>query len=109
MLQSVIFQVYDESTLNINRWKDHTMRAMKEARHLIEKSPQDESARILAQLVLALETEVHFEISDIYKLNRNHFDLALNILKDWRLDRYYIGKARLFDSALHVSDFSKEN
>lgn len=76
------------------------MRAIKEARHLIEKSPQDEAARILARLVLTLETEASFVISDIYKLDMNHFQLALRILQEWRLDRYYAGKARLFDSAM---------
>ena len=84
------------------------MRAIKEARHLIEKSPQEESSKILAQLVLALETEVNFAISDLYKLNRNHFDLALNILQEWRLDRYYAGKARLFDSAVHLTQLKKD-
>ena len=84
------------------------MRAIKEARHLIEKSPQEESSKIMAQLVLALETEVNFAISDLYKLNRNHFDLALNILQEWRLDRYYAGKARLFDSAVHLTQLKKD-
>ena len=84
------------------------MRAIKEARHLIEKSPQEESSKILAQLVLALETEVNFAIADLYKLNRNHFDLALNILQEWRLDRYYAGKARLFDSAVHLTQLKKD-
>jgi len=79
------------------------MRAIKEARHLIEQSPNDESALILARLVLALETEVNFAISDIYKLNRNHFELAIRILQEWRLDRYYAGKARLFDTAFNVA------
>ena len=84
------------------------MRAIKEARHLIEKSPQEESSKIMAQLVLALETEVSFAIADLYKLNRNHFDLALNILQEWRLDRYYAGKARLFDSAVHLTQLKKD-
>jgi hypothetical protein len=84
------------------------MRAIKEARHLIEKSPNSESAKILARLVLALEDEVSFEISDIYKLSMDHFQLALKILQEWRLDRYYAGKARLFDTALHVAAMDGE-
>jgi hypothetical protein len=79
------------------------MRAIKEARHLIEEAPNDESAQILARLVLALETEISFAISDIYTLNRTHFELALRILQEWRLDRYYAGKARLFDTAFNVA------
>jgi hypothetical protein len=75
------------------------MRAVKEARRLIEKSPEDPSAKTLARLVLALESEAEFAISEIYSLNMEQFELALNILREWRLDRYYVGKARLFDSA----------
>lgn len=79
------------------------MRAIKEARHLIEKSPDTEPAKTLSRLVLALENEASFEISDIYQLDMVNFQLALKILQEWRLDRYYAGKARLFDTALHVS------
>jgi flagellar biosynthesis/type III secretory pathway protein FliH len=85
------------------------MRAIKEARHLIEETPNDESAQILAQLVLALETEVNFAISDIYKLNRSHFELAIRILQEWRLERYYVGKARLFDTAFHVAELGQKS
>lgn len=82
------------------------MRAFKEARHLIEEKPNDESAKILAKLVVALETEVSFAISDIYSLNRKHFELALRILQEWRLARYYAGKGRLFDSAVQATDLA---
>ena len=83
------------------------MRAIKQARHLIEKEPQDPSAQILARLVLALETEVQVAISDMYKLDRNHFELAMRILQEWRLERYYASKARLFDTAFHVSELGQ--
>jgi hypothetical protein len=80
------------------------MHAIKEARHLIEATPDDPSVQVLARLVVALETEVNFAISDIYQLNRRHFDLALKILQEWRLERYYVGKARLFDTAVHMAE-----
>lgn len=80
------------------------MHAIKQARHLIEKAPEAESAKILARLVLALENEASFELADIYRLDMPAFQLALQILKEWRLDRYYAGKARLFDTALQARD-----
>ncbi len=80
------------------------MRAIHEARRFIEETPHEESAQILARLVLALETEVQVAISDIYSLNRKHFELALTILQEWRLARYYAGKARLFDSAVQATE-----
>ncbi|MCY7306124.1 MAG: hypothetical protein LH632_08240 [Rhodoferax sp.] len=80
------------------------MRAIKEARKLIEQNPADPSARIFARLVLALESEVDFPISDIYQLDYDRFGLAIAVLTEWRLDRYYAGKARLFDVALQAKD-----
>ncbi len=79
------------------------MRAIKEARKFIERDPANESAQILSRLVLALESEADFPISDIYRLDFDRFTLALKILEDWRLDRYYAGKARLFDISLQTA------
>ena len=58
------------------------MRAIKEARKLIEKNPDSDAARILSRLVLALEAEGDFYIADIYQLNYHHFKLALEILQE---------------------------
>ncbi|MDO8778479.1 MAG: hypothetical protein Q7K57_59145 [Burkholderiaceae bacterium] len=73
------------------------MRAIKEVRKFIEKNPSNPSARTLSRLVLALESDAEFAISEIYLLDFDRFNLALRILDEWRLDRYYAGKARLFD------------
>jgi hypothetical protein len=29
--------------------------------------------------------------------------LAIEVLKDWRLDRFYIGKAKVFDASFHAN------
>jgi len=79
------------------------MRAIKEARKLIEQEPDSVSARTLARLVLALESEFDFPLSEIYALDYERFNLALRILQEWRIDRFYAGKARLFDIALQLS------
>jgi hypothetical protein len=39
----------------------------------------------------------------LYALNASDFELAIEVLKDWRLDRFYIGKAKVFDASLHAS------
>lgn len=79
------------------------MNAIKSARKFIVANPASESARTLAQLVLALESETEFQIADLYKLELETFDIAIDILKEWRIDRYYAGKAKLFDLSLQVS------
>ena len=79
------------------------MHAIKEARKLIEQNPADPSAQTLSRLVLALESEANFPIADIYQLNFECFALALKILEEWRLDRYSLGKVRLFDLSMQVA------
>jgi hypothetical protein len=78
------------------------MNAIKEARKLIEREPTNPSAQTLSRLVLALESEADFPISDIYLLEYDYFQLALKILEGWRLDRYIAGKARLFDVSMQA-------
>jgi hypothetical protein len=80
------------------------MNAIKEARKLIEREPTTASAQTLSRLVLALESEADFPISDIYKLDFDRFTLALKILDEWRLDRYLSGKARLFDISWQTAE-----
>lgn len=82
------------------------MNAIKDARKFIEKNPSHPSARTLSRLVLALESEVDFPITDLYALDMDRFNLALEILREWRLDRYYAGKARLFDISLQIADLA---
>lgn len=76
--------------------------AIKEARRFIARQPDDENARILASLVLALESDRSFELVTLYKLDYKAFNLAIDVLREWRLDRYYAGKAKLFDLSFHV-------
>lgn len=84
------------------------MNAIKRARRFIEQNPEEGSAAVLSRLVLALESDEHgFELSDLYELNIDSFDLAIDILKEWRLDRYYAGKAKLFDLSLQMAQLKQ--
>ena len=83
------------------------MRAIKQARKMIEQDPSQKSAKILAQLVLALESDAEFKLSELYDLRHDDFQLAIEVLKDWRLDRYYEGKAKLFDVSVQVQEMGK--
>ena len=78
------------------------MRAIKTARKFIETNPAHASAKTLARLVLALANEEPFKLADLYAMNGEHFELAIDMLNEWRLDRYYMGKAKLFDLSWQV-------
>jgi hypothetical protein len=79
------------------------MNAIKTARKLIAEDPTSSAAMTLSRLVLALESEATFDVGDLYDLDINAFDLALKILEEWRIDRYYAGKAKLFDLSYQVN------
>ncbi len=79
------------------------MRAIKEARKFIERQPNDANARTLSRLVLALESEASFPITDLYLLDADKFRLAMEILDEWRLDRHYASKVRLFDISMQLA------
>jgi len=79
------------------------MNAIKKARRLIESKPTSRPATTLARLVRALESDESFEIVDLYDLDFDHFNLAIDILKEWRLDRYYMSKAKLHDVAVFAA------
>lgn len=41
-------------------------------------------------------------MSSLYELNIESFELSIAILKERRLGRYYVGKAKLFDLSRQV-------
>lgn len=79
------------------------MRALKKARKLIENKSGKPSADTMSRLVLALESEVPFLLSDLYSLDYDDFNLAMEVMAEWRLDRYYTSKAVLLDLSMQVN------
>lgn len=80
------------------------MRAVKKARRFILAHPDHPTSEVLTQLIVSLESESAFALQKLYQLSLSDFDLAIEILKEWRLDRYYEGKSKLIDAALQVME-----
>jgi hypothetical protein len=78
------------------------MLAINKARKLIESDPSDPSAQIIAELVLALQGETSISVAQLYSLDNKHFELVLEILDEWRLDRHYASKLLLIDTSLQL-------
>lgn len=57
--------------------------------------PHDPESKILERLVKALCLKEDFKLAEIYELGYEDFELALGIMKNWRLDRYTKTKERL--------------
>lgn len=78
------------------------MNALKAARQQIENDPRSDSSRVLTRLVLALQDKGSLELSALYELDHDTFKLALRVLDEWRVDRYYAKKLKLFDISLQA-------
>ena len=75
------------------------MEAIRSAQRTIQSAPGSPAARTLAALIAALESESQIELADLYALDGRTFEVALAILEEWRIDRYYAGKAQLFEAS----------
>jgi hypothetical protein len=82
------------------------MKALKKVRKLIQKNPLDATSRTLSTLVVALESETTFDLGSLYRLPYADFELALELLAEWRLDRYYSSKLQLLDLSLFSGTLS---
>ena len=55
------------------------MRAIQKIQTFIESSPESVDAQALVRLILSLQAEAELSSSDLYKLNAEHFDLAMEL------------------------------
>jgi hypothetical protein len=74
------------------------MNAIKKVRLYIEANPGARESKVLAHLAAALADERPFALADLYALDLEAFDLALDLMRDWRLDRYYAARLKLLDT-----------
>ena len=83
------------------------MNQIKKARRLIETNPDSGAAKTLANLVRALESDEKLALADLYDLSYDDFEIAIGILKEWRLERYYSGKAKLHDLSVQMASMAR--
>jgi len=65
----------------------------------IKKRPDAAASRVFLELAVALETGGPFLFSKLYELDLDEYTLAIGMMDDWRLDRYYMSKLHLLDFA----------
>ena len=66
----------------------------KKVKKFIEHSPESTTGLVYSRLILSLEAEENFHIKELYKLNAHDFELALELMKDWRIDRFTLAKPK---------------
>lgn len=76
------------------------MNAIKKVRMYMQKNPKSREAKVLGRLAAALAEEQTFPLAELYSLDLDAFELALELMADWRLDRYYSARLKLLDTIL---------
>lgn len=76
------------------------MNAIKRVRRYMQAHPKADASRVLAHLAACLADERAFPLSELYGLDMEAFDLAIELMRDWRLDRYYAARLKLLDTIL---------
>jgi hypothetical protein len=76
------------------------MNAIKKVRHYLLNNADHPSAKVLGRLVITLGEEGEFPLNELYGMDLEAFELAMDLMRDWRLDRHYAARIKLFDVAL---------
>lgn len=71
------------------------MKAIQDIRRYLNDHADTPSAELLSRLPVTLSREGTLALSDLYDLDWESFELAIELLRDWRIDRYYAGQLDL--------------
>lgn len=71
------------------------MNTLKKVEKRLLKMPDEPASQVFKDLIKALYQKEPFNLAAIYELDYEDFELALTVLKDWRLDRFTKTKERL--------------
>ncbi|GAB3364933.1 MULTISPECIES: hypothetical protein [Giesbergeria] len=84
------------------------MIAIKKAQKIIQREMDSVAATIFSELVLSLEKNTSFNMHRLYELDYKNFETAVEIIKEWRLDRYYASKVKILASALYIEEIHNQ-
>ncbi len=73
-----------------------TVKAIHDIRRYLSDHSDSPSAEVLSRLPATLSKEESLVLSDLYALDWESFELAIDLLRDWRIDRYYADRTDLF-------------
>ena len=72
---------------------------IKKAARYIYKNPTAPGAKALSVLAVAIENGAPYTLDELNELNHEEFELAIGMIKDWRVDRHYLSKLRMLEIA----------
>lgn len=76
------------------------MNAAKKIRRFIEEGHDPQQMQVLKELAAALEMGRPFDLSLLYDIDMRYFDVAIDLLKDWRFDHHISSRSKLLEQLL---------
>lgn len=67
------------------------MYAMQRLQDYMKQRATPAAARQLASFIEALRQEREFPLTGLYEVDYEAFELAVEVMREWRVDRYYAG------------------
>ena len=80
------------------------MRSYHKVKQLLTNEPEGPRHQILSALLLSLQDDGLFRLNDLYLLPDGDLQLAISLIGEWQLDRYYMGKAKPFQATDQAAD-----
>lgn len=71
------------------------MKAIHDIRRYLSDHSDSPSAQVLSRLPATLSKEESLPLSELYALDWESFELAIELMRDWRIDRYYADRTDL--------------
>jgi hypothetical protein len=56
-----------------------------------------EQVQVLKELAVALQMKESFNIDRLYQIDQRYFDIAMDLLKEWRFDHHIASRSKLID------------
>jgi len=76
------------------------MNAAKKIRKFIESGVDADHVQVLKNLAGALELGQSFDLKALYQIDMRYFDVALELLGDWRFDHHISSRSKLLEQIL---------
>ena len=80
--------------------KDRRMNAAKKIRKFLEEGHDPAQMQVLKDLAAALEMGRSFDLSKLYDIDMRYFDVAIDLLQDWRFDHHIASRSKLLEQLL---------
>lgn len=80
------------------------MNAAKKIRKLIESGTAEGDMAVLVDLARSLETGIPFQLAQLNTLDMRHFDLAMELIADWRFDHHIPARRKLTDVIMNLHE-----